>query len=285
MAVTTWNVAVIDGRRYLVIDVAKFRIPLDFDPSSNCFIAVAAPDGGLGNIPALLAGEPGATPELDTVIDFTAIPYGDATAEFASWTETSPNVYKLSLGLRNGQKGDDGDVVLDPADYGDPAFGRLLRVKADLSGFELIAPKNGGRAAYPASVAAVPSGNPSYTLCQIGFDAQPFDWWPEITGMTVMTGTGANVAVNLVARLGTTGISTPETTGPIVAQGFGVSGAGPTPLPLFSAGPPGSSTTYDKVLAGNTATLYVRTERRAGSDTYTTDAALSAFKGWVHPIP
>lgn len=209
----------------------------------------------------------------------------DVTPEFASWNTIAPNVYQLSLGLKRGQKGDDGDNVLDPADYGTPVSGRLLRVKSTLDGFELIAPKVGDRANIPATILAVGTGNPAFTLCQIGFDAQPFDWRPHIEGQTVATGTSADVAINLVARLGTTGIGTPETTGPLVGQGFGVPGIGPTNLVFSRAGIPGSSPTYDKVLAGNTATVYVRTERRAGAGTYTTDANLSAFEARVMPIP
>jgi hypothetical protein len=45
MPVTNWNTTTIDGKQYLVIDMAKLRVPLDWDPSSNVFLAVAAPDG------------------------------------------------------------------------------------------------------------------------------------------------------------------------------------------------------------------------------------------------
>lgn len=285
MTVTNWNQVVIDGKNFIAIDVAKFLIPLDWDPSSNMFIAVAAPNGGLGNFPALVKGDDGDTPDIDLDIDFTPIPYGDATAEFASWTETSPNVYKLNLGLRSGQKGDDGDSILDPTDYGTPVAGRLLRVKSDLSGFELFAPPVGDRY-IPASVTSVPTGNPAYTMCHINIDAQPFDCRVEIEGQTVVTGTSSDVRVDLIARLDDgTGLSNRETAGPIVGRGFGLVGIGPS-VPHFTPGPPaGSSGTYDKVLAGNTSIVYVRTERQAGSGTYSTDDDTSYFRARVFPIP
>ena len=113
---TTWNQTYIDGKPYLVIDVAKFRIPLDWDPSSNMFMAVAAPDGGLGNFPALVRGDDGATPDIDTVINFSALAWNDPTPDYASWTEVSANLYRLNLGLHTGEPGDSGEYNLIDAD-------------------------------------------------------------------------------------------------------------------------------------------------------------------------
>lgn len=286
MTVTNWQRTFIDGKEFLVIDVAKFRIPLEWDPSSNMFIAVAAPDGGLGNFPALVQGEPGDTPSIDNTIDFTSLEFDDPTPEFASWSEIAENVYQLSLGLRKGEKGDDGDTVLDPNDYGTPVAGRLLRVKADLSGFELIAPKVGDRYV-PAAVANAPTGNAAYTLAQIPVDAQPFDWRPSVVGQAIFTGTGDDVGVDLVARLQTTGTVNGETAGPIVGRGFGPIGTNAMQIAtVFSGMPPAnSSSTYDKVLAGNTATIWIRGERRTGANTFSTDDDTSFFGVRVSPIP
>lgn len=67
MATTNWNVTTIDGQEYLVMDSAEFRIPLDFDPSSNMFVAVAASPGGLGNFPTL-SSTPVAFPAHDGLL-------------------------------------------------------------------------------------------------------------------------------------------------------------------------------------------------------------------------
>lgn len=286
MPVTNWNVTTIDGKPFLVIDVAKFRIPLGWDPSSNMFIAVAAPDGGLGNFPALVKGDDGNSDTIDDDIDLTVLDFDDPTPEFASFSTIAPGIKKLSIGLRRGQKGDDGGNVLNPTDYGTPIAGRLLRVKADLSGFEYFADKVGDRYV-PASIANAPSGNASYTLCQIPVSAQPFDWRPEIEGQTIFTGTGADVGVNLVARLQTTGTVNGETAGPIIGKGFGPIGINAAQIATVfsSCPPPNSSSTYDKVLAGNTAIIWVRGERRTGANTFTTDDDTTIAKVKVAPIP
>lgn len=275
MPVSNWNTTIIDGKQWLVIDVAKFRVPLEWDPSTNMFIAVAAPDGGIGNFPALLKGDDGDTPQLDTNIDFTPIAYDDfGTPEFADWVETSPNVYKLSLGLRRGAPGTDGTSVLDPSAYGTPVAGMLLRLKNDLSGFEYVAPRVGKRY-MPATLAAVPTGNPAYTICAVPIDAAPFDRYVDVRAQTICTGTGADVRADLIARLSTAGVVNGETAGPIVGRGFGVTGLNTAGIAVVISGasPAGSNAAYGRILAGNTGVVYIRTERQAGANTYSTDAS------------
>lgn len=287
MPVLNWTTSFIDGKEWLIIDLAKLRIPLEWDPESTVFLAVAAPDGGILNHPALVQGDDGATPDIDTVINFEAIAYGSPTAPYASFTEVAPNVYQLNLGLPTGEPGADGVMVLTPSDYGTPAPYRMLQLKADLTGFELAAQRVGNRY-IPAVIANAPTGNAAYTLCNVPIPAQPFDWYPEVEGQCVITGTGADLNADVVARLSTTGIVNGETTGPEIGRGFGgtlgVNAAGLATV-LSSAPPAGSSATYDKVLAGNAATVYFRVERQAGSNTFTTSADTSRFKVRVEPIP
>src|SRR5438309_10487140 len=108
-----WNVTTINGVPMLVIDLAQFRIPLDWDPSSNMFLAVAAPNAavqqaiGTGAFPALLQGKDGPPPGLSTIINFTPLAYDDATPDSASWTELSTNLYQLNLALHRGPPGQD----------------------------------------------------------------------------------------------------------------------------------------------------------------------------------
>lgn len=276
MPVLNWNQTIIDGKNYLVIDVAKFRIPLDFDPSSNMFIAVAAPDGGLGNFPALVKGDQGDSIDLDTSVNFAALAWDDATPDYASLTETSPGIFRLNLGLHKGAPGDDNVVVLDPADYGTPVAKRLLEVKTDLSGFQYVAPKVGDRF-FPASIAAVPSGNAAYTVASVSVPAQLFDWRPHVEGQLIVAGTGTDVRTDLIARLDN------ASSGNIVGRCFAA--ASSERLTLSSGPPAGSADTYDKVLQGDTAVIYFRTERQSGGDTYTTSATTSRFCVEVRPIP
>jgi len=289
-AVATWNETTIDGIDYWVIDTAKFRIPKNWDPTSQMFIAVGVPDGGVGFFQAVAEGQPGTTPNIDGAINFTPLAPTDPTADFASFTETAPNLYRLNLGLHTGQKGDDGDTIIDVNDYGTPVFDRMLRVKADLSGFELVARKVGDRY-YPGSINNAPSGNPGYTLCSVSIPAQNFDWRPHVEGFTIFTGTGSNLVVDLVARLQVGGVSA-ETSGNIVAQcpGVGELSASthihPTHVLADVGGPLASiNDTFDKVPAGSTAVIYLRGERRSGLETFTTSNATTGCKVRVCPIP
>lgn len=287
MPTTTWNLTTINGIEYLVVDAAQFRIPLDFDPSSNMFIAVAAPTGGLGNFPALVQGDPGPAPDLTTTVVLTALEPDDPTVDSATLVETSPDVYQLHLILHKGLKGDDGDTVLDLEDFdGDPLAGKILVVNSAVTGLEYKTEKVGDRYV-PATILSTPSGNAAYTLCAVSIPAQDFDWRPEVAGQCVITGTDYNVRVDLVARLDAGLGGTPEISGNIVGRGFG------TPywvlLPqntVLSSGPPANaSATYDKVAAGVNAVVYLRAERIAGVATFTTAGDQTTFCVWVRPIP
>lgn len=283
MPTSTWNVTTVDGVEYLIIDVAQFRIPLDWDPSSNMFIAVAAPTGGLGSFPALVKGDTGEAPELDDV-NFTVLEADDPTPDSAVFVETSPGVYDLNLALHKGAQGDIGDTIITPSDFGTPVVGKIPVVNAALDNFELKSQKVGDRFV-PATISNTPSGNPSYQLCAVSVPAQEFDWRPVVSGQCIFTPTAGDVRVDLVARLND------ASSGNIVGRGFGLA-----PVNIFgglypmraslSAGPPAAaSATYDKVAAGATAVIYLKAERVAGVGTFTTTADTTSFCVRVSPIP
>lgn len=276
---TNWNVTTINGNQYLVIDTAAFRIPLDWDPSSSMFIAVAAPNGGLGNFPALIKGDTGDTPTFDSTIDLTVLEYDDPTADSATLTDLGGNVYQAAITIHAGQPGATGTSTLDPSAYGTPLAGYLLTVNAAADDF-VYRPQLIGDRYIPGSVNSTPAGNPLYTLAAVSVPAQPFDWRPVVSGQAIVTGTGnRNVTVNLLARLNS------ETAGNIVGQGFGSSGAPGLPIVLSSGPPAGSAATYDKVTAGSAAVIYLRAERQSGTDTFTTSASSTLFAVRVDPIP
>lgn len=278
MAVVSWNTTIIDGKEYLVFDVAKFRIPLEWDPSSQMFICVAVPDGGYGNLPGLVQGDPGVTPQLDNTVNLTVLEWNDPTPDFASLSEPTPNVYELNLSTRKGPPGADGDTVLDIGDFADPAPGKVIAVDDAGTGFELQAQKVGD-SYWPASIANTPSGNPAYTLCSVGIPAQPFDWRPEVSGWCVVTGTGADVAVDLLARLND------AAAGNIVGQAYDRVGGISPPTHVLVDGPPTASADgYNRVAAGAAATIYLRAERRSGTETFTTSNTTTRFRVRVCPI-
>lgn len=279
MPVISWNTSTIDGVDYLVVDMAKFRIPLEWDPESNMFLAIAVPDGGIGNFPALVKGDDGDTPVFDEVVNLTVLEPGDPTPDYASITPISGNLYELNLGLHKGEPGADGDTVLDPADFTDPLPGQVITLNGAGDTFILESPKIGD-SYWPASIVNTPSGNASYTLCSVGIAPQPFDWRPEVSGWCVVTGTGADVAVNLYARLDD------PAGGNIVGQAYDRVGGVSPPTHILVDGPPtNAARDWNKVAAGASATIYLRAERRSGAETFTTSATTTRFKVKVAPIP
>lgn len=287
-----WNVTTINGVPYLVIDLAQFRIPLDWDPSSNMFLAVAAPNAavqqaiGVGNFPALLQGADGDPPTLDPIIDFTPLAWNDTTPDSASWTEIATNTYQLSLALHQGQPGPDGTLtILSAEDFlGSATPGTLLVVNATGTGVTTAAPLCGDRYV-PSTIRSVPSGNAAYTLTPITVPAQDFDWRPDIEGQGVVTPAGTDCVVDLIARLSNSNNDGGETTGNEVGRAIGVPGGAVANQVMTAGPPPGSGDAWDRVPAGQKATIFFRAERQAGSDYFTMAGAQCRFGVRVAPCP
>lgn len=281
MATETWNITTIDGKQYLVVDVAKFRIPLDWDPSSNMFFAVSYPDGGIGNFTALAKGDTGDVPTLNLPITLTELDPADTTPASASFTEVSPDTYTMSLALHRGAKGDDGDTVLLPTDYGTSGqyqAGDYLVVNSALSAFSFT-PQRVGDRYVPATIVATPSGNPAYTLCSVAIPPQRFSYRPLVEGFCEITGTNADVKVDLVARLDN------ATAGNIIGKAVQRAGQYPATHTLSSTPPAGSASGYDLVPPNTSAVIYLRAERVSGGGTFTTSATTTGFSVRVLPIP
>lgn len=282
MPVTNWTSTTIDGKEYLVIDVAKFRIPMDWDPSSSMFIAVAAPDGGLGSFPGLVQGDPGVTPTIETAINFTALVDGDPTPDSASWTLVGENTYKLNLALHQGPKGDTTSFNLSDADdlAGTRLAGKIIVVDDAASGY-VYASQKAGDEYWPASINNAPTGPSAYTLCQVSVPAQPWAWRPQVSGWCVVTGTGEDVRVDLIARLDD------QAAGKVLGRGRGKIGANAdgSPTVLVSGPPAGSPADYNKIAAGASATIFLRAERQAGSQTFSTVGTATQFSVRVCPVP
>jgi hypothetical protein len=278
MPTETWNITTIDGKQYLVVDVAKFRIPLDWDPSSNMFFAVSYPDGGIGNFTALAKGDTGDVPTLSLPITVTELAADDPTAASGSFTEVSPDTYTMSVTLHKGAKGDPGDTVLSPADYGDALAGDFLVVNPDLNSF-VPTPQRLGDRYLPANIVSTPSGNAGYTLCTVGVPPQRFAWRPQVEGFCEMTGTGSNVKVDLLVRRDS------PTAGNIVGRATQPPGQYPATHVLSSIPPIGSPSDYDIVQAGVPAVFYLRAERVSGSDTFTTSTTTTGFCVRVTGVP
>ena len=266
-----------DGTQWYVWDLrAKFAYP--FDPDAPVFL-LAAPPGGVGvvNAPFLVKGDPGVGALIDTTVDLTVLEHDDATPDSAEMVELQPasettaQLSQLKLTIHKGAPGNDGGTTLDPTDYGTPVAGRILVVNSALDGFEFSSQKLGGQL-WPASVTEAGSGTTAgQTLATISVAANtiPYDWQPRVSGVTVVTGSGADVRVDLIARLN-------STTGTVVGRCPGIGGI--TDRLILPTGPDsGTSAAAITVAANAAATIYFRTEKQAGADTYATGASPSRF--------
>lgn len=279
--IVTWNTTTINGIPCLVIDMAQLVVPLDFDPSSNMFLAVGVPSGGYANLPVLLQGLPGATPTFAPTINLTVLAYNDPTPNSATLTPLGGNVYQAALTIHAAAPGAPGSTTITMSAYGTPVAGKQLLVDPTATTFVYAAPLVGDRF-IPSTILSAPSGNPTYTIAQVSIPAQSFAWRPQCSGQTVIAGTGANVQANLVARLNN------ASTGSIVGMGVGPIGANTVgQATVLSAGPPaGSLSSYDQVPASTPAVVYFNVERQSGTDTFTTTASKSyGFEVVVQPIP
>lgn len=272
-----------DGKQWYVWDLrAKFSYP--FDPDAPVFL-LAAPPGGVGvvNAPFLVKGEPGLGAVIDPAIDLTVLEHDDPTADSAEMielrpgSETEPQLSQLKLTIHKGAPGTDGGVILDPADYGTPIAGRILVVKSTLDGFE-YAPQKTGVQLWPFSVTEAGTGTTAgHTLTTISVAANtiPYDWQARVSGVSVVTGSGSDVKVDLVARLN-------STTGTVLGRCPGIGGI--TDRLILPNGPDsGMSAASVTVAANAAATIYFRTEKMAGADTYATGASPSRFCLEIRP--
>lgn len=269
-----------DGLWYLF----EGQILMPVDPSTGMAQLILRPQGGIGvGIPPVANGDDGVPPELQATVAFTELAYDDPTAASMSWTLVSPGpppVYALTAALHAGAPGADGTTSIDLDSIGGTAAaGELIKVNAGADGFDYTFEKVGDRYV-PATINSTAQGNANSTLATVSVTARNFDWRPEVFGYTVVTKTGAGSAVvDLVARLNTEG------SGNLVGYCSGTNVTTAERLFLVPCPPAGSNDAFDKVLAGNAATLYLRTEQQSGADSYTTSNTTTRFCVRVCPVP
>jgi hypothetical protein len=266
------------------------QVQIPVDPSTGAPILLLRPQGGMGiGIPAIADGPPGKHAEIQEAINFTALHYDDPTADSASWTtvtpptDTTPGVYKLNLALHQGSPGASGTTAIDLTTIsGTKAIGSLIKVNSAQNGFNFDYERV-GECYNPATVNNTTAGNANSTLAIVNIPLRNFDRRIRVHGYTIVTQNGgSNVVVDFLARLGTTGITNPETSGNIIGRCAGVGGT--ERLTIVPAPPAGSADTFDKVLAGNTGTVYFRTEQQGGSNTYTTSNSTTLVSVEVFPV-
>jgi hypothetical protein len=275
-SIAPWTEVTIDGTDYFEMP-SVLRVPVNWDPSSNVFVAVAAPGTGIAGFPAVVKGDTGDTPTIQLPVVRTMLEYADPTPDSAAYVETSPGVYQLHDTLHKGAPGADGTTTIDLTAYGTAIATQMLVVDPTATTLVYQYQKVGSRW-IPATVTPCPGGIVNFTKAVVSIPAQNFDWRPRPRGFTVITGTGPNMQTDVVVRLNN------ETAGNIVGRATQPAGQYPA-THVISAGPPaGSADSYDRVPAGSSATLYFRTERQSGTDYYATSVSTTQFDVEVLPI-
>lgn len=256
-----------------------FLIPVD--PSTGAAVIMLRENGGVGDgFSAIEKGEPGVPAELANQIAFTELAHDDLTPASASFVTlvppntTTPGKYQLVLSLHRGKPGEDGDTILDPADFGGGLPGQTLVLNDAADGFILVTPKI-PEACFPATVNNTPSGNVNFTIAAVEIPARPYARRVIAQGGTVVTGEGTDVRVDLVARLNG------ETGGNIIGRCPGITQT--ERLTLWGGKGAGMADAYDQIPAGQGGTVHFRLERQAGTVTYTSSATTTRV--WAEVLP
>ena len=286
MSAPTTEVVTVDGEEFWQWKTV-LRIPKNWTPESGVFIAVAPP-GGIANFPAAAKGDNGFPPEFRN-IDVTELAADDPTPMSAAFTIVTPGtsttapIYDLELTLRSGADGTSGTVaLLDASDLDiDPiADGYIFAVKSLGGGdwgVELVAQK-AGNTYWPTTVLVLSNATGSNALASVTIPSQPWPWRPVCHGQQELSPDGADVQVDLVARLN-------ATNGPVVARGLGLAGGARQILTLAAAPPVNSTAGFGQVAAGSSQVIYFRAEQvGSGTDTYDTISGRALFSVDVKPV-
>lgn len=257
----------------------EFLIPVT--PDTGAAVILLREDGGVGDgFSAIEQGPPGLSCELAEQVIWNEVAHDDPNPLAATFVTVRPAaagippIYQLVADVRNGEPGDDGDTVLNPADYGGGTAGQILVINEAGTTFELAAQKI-PEAFFPGAVVNTPSGNVNYTIAEVHIPSRPFARRLLAHGGTIVTGEGVDVRVDLVARLNG------ELGGNIIGRCHGI--AQTERLTLWAGKAAGLSDGYDQIAAGAEATVHYRLERQAGTTTFTSTATTSRF--WVEALP
>lgn len=264
-----------DGQYY------KFEgeILLPVDPARGAANLILRPQGGIGvGIPPIEDGAPGAAAVFqEGAVAFTELDYDDPTEAGLTVVEVSPGVYALSGQLHAGAPGADGTTAIDADSVsGTKVAGKLIKLNSGLDGFDYA--YEAAPTWHPAATLNnTSSGNATSTLGVVSVSGRNRDWRPLVVAQTIVTQDGgSDVIVDLLARLNG------ESAGNVVAKCHGIGGT--ERLTICSTPAAGVADTYNKVNAGDSATIHLRAEKRSGTNSFTTSNSTTLFGVWAIPI-
>lgn len=257
------------------------------NPTNGVCTLTLTPSGGVGSLPALLAGTPGLPALFDSVSVTTLAAGSSVTATLGTVSSGGPGVaahYTLALGIPQGAQGDDGEsgTIGGSSDLsGTAAIGDTIMVTS-------LGPPRFQYASFPfgnvlnaISLSTVSgSGTASGQLASISVAAQSHAWYPVVFATGTVAGT-ANTAVNLEATL-TAG----SRTGDVVGLCRGVAGIATQELSMIAGfgGLVGTSG-YGLVAAGATAVLYLDAVGTASTpDSWTVSGGSASFTVLMVPV-
>lgn len=274
---------------------SKLFISKDYNPETGVAMAFFAPPGGRAAVPAMVQGDPGIpfTPG-ESILD-GELEWDDPAEPTSSWVLKTPGtnlvaaVYDYHYTQRKGAPGNPSELdFLDATDLvGTPAAGYYPAWVAD-TGTALGSPASGQAGAIwtppPLGARRVAVSPPSTdnsngvvrTLTYVTMPVSPVKTRLTCQGQSVITGTGANVRVDLMARVNN---GTNEGNGDVIARTFGQIGAAPQTLRLLD------TADFTIPAGAGPTTVYLRAERQAGADSFTTQGATTTFVVDQTPAP
>ncbi|ULN72304.1 hypothetical protein [Mycolicibacterium smegmatis] len=274
---------VVDDKEYWVVECL---VPKESDPERGAYIFFAKPLQGITGIAGLIKGDPGKHTIIDTTIDNVPLDYDDPTPDFMEFVEIQPGsdtqsqIVQLRASQRAGAPGQDGDTVLDPSDFDGGSAGDVIALNDEEDGFELVPQRVGGMhwAASLSNATAGTTATAQIGVITVQAGTYLFPWRPDVDAAVTVTGSTSDIAVDLVARLG-------STTGPIVGLGKAVPGV-QTQRVVLQSGPETGESASDSdlyVAAGEAAAIYLMAEKVGGSATYSTTAPRFSMKAVALP--
>jgi hypothetical protein len=240
------------------------------DPENGAYVYFAKPLDGVSGISGLVKGDPGKHTEIQSTVDFTPLAYDDPTAASMSMVEVTPGsdtvsqVVKVVAALHEGEPGTDGTTSLDlDSITGTAAAGKSIVVNSGVDGFDYTTPWVGGMH-WPATVTEASAQTAGVTLATITVASNTYlsDWRTVVFAGTTITGSTADVQVDLIARLN-------AADGPVIGRASGVNGTFDK-LVIIPGPDTGAASTVNKVTAGAAATVYIRAEKQSGTATFST---------------